>query len=166
MRTVGSGNVGATNVLRTSGVPMAVAAMVLDALKGSIAVLAASPIAAGPATLVAAGLASVVGHIYPVWLGFKGGKGVATAAGVFGILAPAALAIASAVFLLAVWTTRYISVGSLAGAATLAVAAAATDVPVAVTVGAVVTALVILHRHRGNLARILAGTERRVGLRL
>jgi glycerol-3-phosphate acyltransferase PlsY len=166
LRTVGSGNVGATNVLRTSGVPMAVAAMVLDALKGSIAVLAASPIAAGPATLVAAGLASVVGHIYPVWLGFKGGKGVATAAGVFGILAPAALAIASAVFLLAVWTTRYISVGSLAGAATLAVAAAATDVPVAVTVGAVVTALVILHRHRGNLARIMAGTERRVGLRL
>ena len=166
LRTVGSGNVGATNVLRTSGVPMAVAAMVLDALKGSIAVLAASPIAAGPATLVAAGLASVVGHIYPVWLGFRGGKGVATAAGVFGILAPAALAIASAVFLLAVWTTRYISVGSLAGAATLAVAAAATDVPVAVTVGAVVTALVILHRHRGNLARIMAGTERRVGLRL
>jgi glycerol-3-phosphate acyltransferase PlsY len=166
LRRVGSGNVGATNVLRTSGVPMAVAAMVLDALKGTVAVLVAAPVAVGPATPVAAGLASVVGHIYPVWLGFKGGKGVATAAGVFGVLAPAALAIASAVFVLAVWTTRYISVGSLAGAVTLAAATAASDVPSAVAVGAAATALVIIHRHRGNLARIIAGTERRVGQRL
>ena len=166
LRMVGSGNVGATNVLRTSGVPLAIAAMILDAMKGSLAVLVAAPVALGPATPVAAGLASVIGHIYPVWLGFKGGKGVATAAGVFGVLAPAALGIASAVFVLAVWTTRYISVGSLAGAVTLAVAAAASDVPATVAVGAVVTALVIIHRHRGNLSRIIAGTERRVGQRL
>jgi glycerol-3-phosphate acyltransferase PlsY len=166
LRAVGSGNVGATNVLRTSGVPMAIAAMVLDALKGTIAVLVAAPVAVGPATPVAAGLASVVGHIYPVWLGFKGGKGVATAAGVFGVLAPAALALASVVFVLAVWTTRYISVGSLAGAVTLAAAAAASDVPSAVAVGAAATAVVIIHRHRENLARIIAGTERRVGQRL
>jgi glycerol-3-phosphate acyltransferase PlsY len=166
LRTVGSGNVGASNVLRSSGVPIAIAAMVLDALKGAVAVLVASPISIGPATPVAAGLASVVGHIYPVWLGFKGGKGVATAAGVFGVLAPAALATASAVFILAVWTTRYISVGSLAGAVTLAVVAAASDVAPAIAVGAIVTALVIIHRHRGNLSRILSGTERRVGQRL
>jgi acyl phosphate:glycerol-3-phosphate acyltransferase len=166
LRTVGSGNVGATNVLRTSGVPLAVVAMVLDALKGSVAVLVAAPIALGPATPVAAGLASVIGHIYPVWLGFKGGKGVATAAGVFGVLAPAALGVASAVFLLAVWTTRYISVGSLAAAVTLAVATAASEVPSPVAAGAVVTALVIVHRHRSNLSRIVAGTERRVGQRL
>jgi glycerol-3-phosphate acyltransferase PlsY len=165
LRRVGSGNVGATNVLRTSGVPLAVAATVLDALKGSVAVLVAA-VAPGPATPVAAGLASVIGHIYPVWLGFKGGKGVATAAGVFGILAPAALGVASAVFVLAVWATRYMSAGSLAGAVTLAIVAAASDVPSTVAVGAIVTAVVIIHRHRGNLARIIAGTERRVGQRL
>jgi acyl phosphate:glycerol-3-phosphate acyltransferase len=166
LRTVGSGNVGATNVLRTSGVPMAVAAMILDALKGSVAVLIAAPMSIGPATSVAAGLASVIGHIYPVWLGFRGGKGVATAAGVFGVLAPAALAIASGVFIAAVLTTRYVSVGSLAGAVTLAVATAVSDGSAAVAAGAIATAVVIIHRHRGNLSRLVAGTERRVGQRL
>lgn len=166
LRHVGSGNVGATNVLRTSGVSDAVIAMSLDALKGSIAVLVASRMALGPATTVAAGLASVIGHVYPVWLHFKGGKGVATAAGVFGVLAPAALGVASAVFVLAVWATRYISAGSLAGAVALVVATAASDVPATVAVGACVTALVIIHRHRGNLSRIIAGTERRVGQRV
>lgn len=166
LRRVGSGNVGATNVLRTSGVPRAVAALCLDGLKGALAVIVAQRLAVGPATPVAAGLASVIGHIYPVWLGFRGGKGVATAAGVFGVLAPAALAIAGGVFVLAVWSTRYMSVGSLAGAITLAIAAAAADVPRAVAAGAIVTAVVIVHRHRGNLSRLIAGTERRVGQRL
>ena len=166
LRTVGSGNVGATNVLRTSGVPSAVVAMVLDALKGTLAVFVAQRLASGPSAPVAAGLASVIGHIYPVWLGFRGGKGVATAAGAFGVLAPWALAIASAAFIVAVWSTRYISVGSLAGAITLAVATAAGDAPAIVAVGAVAAALVILHRHRGNLSRLVAGTERRIGQRL
>lgn len=166
LRTVGSGNVGATNVLRTSGVPSAVVAMVLDALKGTLAVFVAQRLASGPSAPVAAGLASVIGHIYPVWLGFRGGKGVATAAGAFGVLAPWALATASAAFILAVWSTRYISVGSLAGAITLAVATAAGDAPAIVAVGAVAAALVILHRHRGNLSRLVAGTERRIGQRL
>ena len=166
LRRVGSGNVGATNVLRTSGVPRATAAMCLDALKGTIAVVVAQRLAAGPATPIAAGLASIVGHIYPVWLGFRGGKGVATAAGVFGVLAPAALAASGAVFVLAVWTTRYMSVGSLAAAVTLALAAAAGDGPREVAAGAVATAIVVVHRHRANLARLVAGTERRVGQRL
>jgi glycerol-3-phosphate acyltransferase PlsY len=166
LRHVGSGNVGATNVLRSSGVAAAVVAMCLDALKGSAAVLIAQAMASGHAAAVAAGFASIVGHIHPVWLGFRGGKGVATAAGVFGVLAPAALAVASAVFLLAVWTTRYISVGSLAGGATLAVAAAVSGVPPVVSGGAVLTFAVIAHQHRGNLSRLLNGTERRVGQRL
>jgi acyl phosphate:glycerol-3-phosphate acyltransferase len=166
LRHVGSGNVGATNVLRSSGVSDAVIAMSLDALKGSIAVLVASRVAAGSATPVAAGLASVIGHAYPVWLRFKGGKGVATAAGVFGVLAPAALGVAGAVFVVAVWATRYMSVGSLAGAVTLAAATAASDVPAAVAGGACATAVVIIYRHRGNLSRIIAGTERRVGQRV
>lgn len=166
LRRVGSGNVGAANVLRTSGVPDGVLAVCLDAVKGAIAVLVAQRLTAGPATPVAAGLAAVIGHVYPVWLGFRGGKGVATAAGVFAVLAPMALGIASAVFALGVWATRYVSVGSIAAAITLAVVTAASGVPAAVAVGAAVSAFIIVHRHRANLARLVAGTERRVGQRL
>ena len=166
LRRVGSGNVGASNVLRSSGVTAAVLAMCLDALKGSVAVLLAQRLAGGQAATVAAGVASVVGHIHPVGLGFHGGKGVATAAGVFGILAPVALAVATGVFIVAVWITRYISVGSLAAAVTLAVTTVLTDMPAVVGIGAAVTAAVIAHQHRGNLSRLLAGTERRVGQRL
>ncbi len=166
LRRVGSGNVGASNVLRTTGVSAAVAAMCLDAMKGSVAVLVAQLLASPPSAIVAAGFASVVGHIHPVWLGFRGGKGVATAAGVFTVLAPAALAIAGGVFILAVWITRYISVGSLAAAVTLAIATAVSDGPAVVAVGATITAVLIAHQHRGNLSRLFSGTERRVGQRL
>lgn len=166
LRRVGSGNVGATNVLRTSGVPAAIAAMCLDALKGSLAVLVAQRLSFGAAAPVAAGLGSIVGHVYPVWLGFRGGKGVATAAGAFAVLAPAALAAAGVAFVVSVWATRYISVGSLVGAVTLAAAAAAGDAPAIVVAGAVAAAILIAHRHRGNVARLAAGTERRVGQRL
>ena len=82
------------------------------------------------------------------------------------MLAPAALGIASAVFVLSVWVTRYISVGSMAGAVALAVSAAASETPAPVAVGAALAALIILHRHRDNLARLMSGTERRVGQRL
>ena len=166
LRRAGSGNVGAANVLRTSGVPDAVVALCLDAAKGAVAVLVAQRLSDGPATPVASGLAAVIGHIYPVWLGFRGGKGVATAAGVFVVLAPLAVAIAGTVFALATWVTRYISVGSIAAAITLAVTAAALGVPPAVVMGAALSAVIIVHRHRGNLARLLAGTERRVGERI
>lgn len=165
LRRAGSGNVGAANVLRTSGTGDAVVALCLDAVKGALAVFVAQRLTAGPATPVAAGLASIIGHIYPVWLGFRGGKGVATAAGVFTVLAPLAAAVAGAVFLITVWVTRYVSAGSVAGAMTLAVAAVVSAVPL-VAVGAAVSAAIIVHRHRANLARLMAGTERRVGQRL
>jgi glycerol-3-phosphate acyltransferase PlsY len=166
LRRVGSGNVGATNVLRTSGVRAAVIAMLLDAMKGALAVLVAQRLATGPATPIAAGLASILGHVYPVWLRFRGGKGVATAAGVFGVLTPGALAAACGVFVCVVWVTRFISVGSIAGAVTLALVAAATDAPSVVAVGAAIAAAIVMHGHRANLARLLAGTERRVGQRM
>ena len=166
LRMAGSGNVGATNVLRTAGVSSAVLAMCLDGVKGAVAVVIAQRLGEGPATPVAAGLASVIGHLYPPWLGFRGGKGVATAAGVFSVLAPIATVIAGAVFLVSVWISRYMSVGSLAAAVTLVVAAAATGAQAAVLVGSIVAALIIMHRHRANLARLAAGTERRVGQRL
>jgi glycerol-3-phosphate acyltransferase PlsY len=165
LREVGSGNVGAANVLRTSGPVMGVAAMLLDALKGVLAVVVAQRVAGGPATAVAAGLASVVGHIYPVWLRFHGGKGVATAAGVFGVLTPSALAAASAVFLLAVWVTRFVSVGSMAAALTVAILAAVGDTPGVVAAGAAIIAAIIINRHRTNLARLVAGTERKLEVR-
>lgn len=163
LRRAGSGNVGASNVLRTSGVFLAVLALALDGLKGALAVLLAERVAAGSAAPVAAGLASVVGHVYPVWLRFQGGKGVATAAGVFSVLAPMALAAAVTVFVAAVLATRIISVGSVSAAFTLAIVAAVTDSSRLVVAGAWIAAVLIVHRHRGNLARLLAGTERRVG---
>jgi glycerol-3-phosphate acyltransferase PlsY len=166
LRDVGSGNVGAANVLRTSGAGAAVAAMLLDALKGVLAVVVAQRVAPGPAMPMAAGLASVIGHIYPVWLRFRGGKGVATAAGVFGVMTPGALGIACAVFLLAVWITRFVSVGSMAAAVTVAIVTATTDAPIIVSAGAALMAVIIISRHRANLSRLAAGTERRVGQRL
>jgi glycerol-3-phosphate acyltransferase PlsY len=165
LRKVGSGNVGATNVLRTSGVPLAVTAMALDAMKGSLAVMIAQRLSEGAATPVAAGLAAILGHVYPVWLRFRGGKGVATAAGVFGVLTPLSLAVAAGVFVVSVVVSRYISVGSISGALALGVATVFDDVPSSVVAGAVVAALVIVERHRGNCARLIAGTERRIGWR-
>jgi len=166
LREVGSGNVGATNVLRTSGARTAVIAMGLDVVKGALAVVLAQRLTGGIGAPMAAGLASVLGHIYPVWLRFRGGKGVATAAGVFAGVTPMALGIASATFVLVVWITRYISVGSVIGALTLAVVAVITDAPAVVEIGSAVAALMILQRHRSNIKRVFAGTERRIGQRL
>ena len=163
LRQAGSGNVGAANVLRTTGAGAAAVALVLDGVKGTVAVLMAQLLSAGLLAPVAAGLASVIGHVYPVWLRFRGGKGVATAAGAFAILAPAALGVSAIVFVLAVAITRFVSVGSMAAALTLAAATAFGDSPAIVTLGAVASAGVVLHRHRVNLRRIVAGTERRVG---
>lgn len=165
LRRVGSGNVGASNVLRTVGVRAAVLAMMLDAVKGTVAVLVAERMGSGVTLPVAAGLASVIGHVYPVWLRFRGGKGVATAAGAFAVLNPAALGIAATVFVAAVGLTRFISVGSMAAALALAGWTLVSDAPAVVGIGAAVAALVVIYGHRANLARLVAGTERRIGQR-
>jgi glycerol-3-phosphate acyltransferase PlsY len=166
LRRAGSGNVGASNVLRTTGVRAAVLAMVLDGIKGTLAVAMAQLLSVGLVATVAAAFASVVGHVYPIWLRFRGGKGVATAAGAFALLAPEALGIAAGVFVVAVVVTRFISVGSIAGALTLVLVTAITDVPGVVAIGATASTLIIVYRHGGNLARLIAGTERRIGQRV
>ena len=111
------------------------------------------------------GAATIVGHIYPVWLRFHGGKGVAVAAGVFVMLTPAATAIAAVLFLATVGATRYVSLGSLAASVALPPIAWLTGAPGAVVIAAAATAALIVFRHRGNLRRLLAGTERRMGRR-
>jgi glycerol-3-phosphate acyltransferase PlsY len=164
LRRVGSLNVGATNVLRAAGPGEALLAMTLDVMKGVAAVLVAERLTTGLGGPVAAGVASMLGHIYPVWLGFHGGKGVATAAGVFIVLTPFAVLCAAAVFLAVAVLTRYVSAGSLAGVATFVAAMFVIDAPLLVIIGGVTTAFVIVVRHRGNIARLWAGTERRVGM--
>ena len=165
LRRAGSGNVGAANVLRLTGTTDAVIAACLDGAKGALAVVLAHRLMTEPTAPVVAGLAAVIGHIYPVWLSFHGGKGVATAAGAFAVLAPGAILIAAGVFVVSVLLTRYVSVGSMAAAVTLAIATVAADLPTSVVAGAAGTALMILYRHRGNMARVLAGTEHRIGQR-
>lgn len=165
LRLKGSGNVGATNVLRTSGVTSALLAMIFDGAKGATAVWVALWFTNDVGASVAAGLAAVIGHVYPVWLGFRGGKGVATTAGVFLVFEPVAVAIAGGVFVVGVLSTHYVSVGSLAAAMTLAVVVMALDAPVAVRVGAAAAAVIVVSRHRANVVRLCAGTERRIAER-
>jgi glycerol-3-phosphate acyltransferase PlsY len=165
VRVAGSGNVGAANVLRTTGMPLGVIVMALDIFKGAATVLLASAVQGTPSAVAAAGAAAVVGHIYPIWLRFHGGKGVAVAAGVFGMLAPVATAAAASVFLIVVWTSRVISLASMAATVTLPSAALLSGAPAPVVAAAVGSGSLILFRHRANLCRILGGTERRMGLR-
>src|SRR5215216_1315762 len=113
VRVAGSGNVGATNVLRTSGTPLGLTVMILDIAKGAATVLAAYAGAGSNNSMAAAGAAAIVGHIYPVWLRFHGGKGVAVAAGVFGVLAPLATIVSAVVFLATAGFTRVVSLGSV-----------------------------------------------------
>lgn len=166
IRRSGSGNVGATNVLRTSGVATAVCVMLLDMGKGAGAVFWVERLAGAGAAPAAAGVAAVVGHIFPVWLRFRGGKGVATAAGVFSVLTPLAMAPVAAIFVLTVWLTRFVSLGSLVATVALGPIALVLGAGAAVVSAAVAAALLILFRHRSNIERLRAGTERRIGQRM
>ena len=163
VRVAGSGNVGAANVLRTTGLPLGVTVMMLDIGKGAASVLTAYAAAGTVSSMAAAGAAAIVGHIYPVWLRFHGGKGVAVAAGVFAVLAPVATVAASVVFFATAWLSRLISLGSMAATVTLPSAAWLTGAPPAVVSAAFGCAALILFRHRANMRRILGGTEQRFG---
>jgi glycerol-3-phosphate acyltransferase PlsY len=166
LRRVGSGNVGAANVYRSAGLAVAMAVIALDIAKGATSVVLAVRFASGLDAQVAAGVAAIIGHVAPVWLRFRGGKGVATACGVFMLLAPLATAIAAVGFVVTVWITRYVSLGSIMATAALPPLAWALDGSVAVVAGGTIAALVIIPRHAGNLARLADGTERRLGQRV
>ena len=166
VRVVGSGNVGAANVMRATGVGRAIAVMALDVAKGAAAVAIAQLTSGGAALAAMSGTAAIVGHIYPVWLKFHGGKGVAVAAGVFAVLTPMATAFALVMFVVTVWLTRYVSLGSVAATLALPPAAWLIGAPAGVVSAASGSAALILFRHRANLRRLREGTERRIGTRL
>jgi glycerol-3-phosphate acyltransferase PlsY len=167
IRQTGSGGTGATNVSRRAGKAAGIVTLLLDALKGALAVFAAAKwcdlfasnwLIAGLIVL-AAGVAAIVGHIFPVWLGFRGGKGVATGAGVFLVLAPLAVLGAGLVFLAVVLLTRYVSLASMVGAATIPLFVLLKGASLAEVVCAVAGALLIIFAHRANIGRLIGGTE-------
>jgi glycerol-3-phosphate acyltransferase PlsY len=159
IRRVGSGNIGATNVLRTGNKTLAALTVVFDALKGAAAVLVGA--VWGPEAAIIAGGAAVVGHMFPVWLGFRGGKGVATALGVLLALAWPVAVIAAPVWLAAAAVLRYSSLAALlAAVAAAAVAPFLIDPARAGLIAGI--ALLIILRHHQNIRRLLAGTESRI----
>jgi glycerol-3-phosphate acyltransferase PlsY len=160
-RRLGSGNLGATNVYRSSGWGLGLTVMAVDIAKGTGAVLLAARAGAAEGATVAAGVAAVVGHVFPVWLRGRGGKGVATACGAFSLLAPVATGVSLLAFVATVAVTRFVSLGSLVATLTLPSVAALTGASRAVVIGTVVAAALIAFRHRANLRRLRAGTERR-----
>ena len=178
IRLTGSGNIGATNVARSGAKSLAIATLTLDALKGLLAVWFArvlahsaynscapgAPCVNADRLMAIAALAAVLGHIFPVWLRFRGGKGVATALGVFVMMFPQALLISLLVFIVVVAISRYVSLGSIVASICFPVAAwfvSGVD-PVSLLLISAVSAIIIF-RHHQNIRRLLAGTENRLG---
>jgi len=171
VRRIGSGNIGATNVARSGGAKLGIATLLLDALKGYLAVLIASLVSQrntgielGLAASLAA-LCAILGHVFPAWLRFRGGKGVATAVGAFVGLAPRAVLVVLAIFLVIVLISRYVSLGSIVASAVFPLLAfflyrsESSPAGLAVTLAA---SLLIIFRHRANIRRLLDGTENRL----
>lgn len=168
VRDTGSGGTGATNVSRRAGKAAGVVTLILDALKGAIAVIIAQLMLKGDDTTwlpAAAAIAVIVGHVFPVWLKFRGGKGVATGVGVFLMLAPLAVLFAGVIFVAVVALTKYVSLGSILAAATIPLFVWLFVLEVdlkPVLVASITGALLIMFAHRGNIARLLSGTEPRI----
>ena len=161
IREIGSGNIGATNVLRTGSKPLAAATLVLDCLKGTAAVVLAWQLLGQPTGLAAAA-GAMIGHLYPVWLRFKGGKGVATFLGVLIPLLPIAAAVYAAIWLALLLTVRISSVAGMTAAASAPLSALVlkqnTLLPMLLGF-----AVLVLWKHRENILRLTKGTEPRIG---
>ena len=173
IRETGSGGTGATNVSRRAGKAAGIYTLVLDALKGAVAVVWAVVFAGSTSRaawiVTAAAIAVIVGHIFPVWLRFRGGKGVATGVGVFLMIAPIALLCAGVLFVVIVFFTRYVSLGSMVAAATIPLFVWLQSVFVThvgdvrpLLVAAIVGAALIVFAHRGNIGRLAQGIESKI----
>ena len=160
VRSIGSGNIGATNVLRTGNKKIAAATLLLDMLKGTAAVLIASQW--GQSAALAAGFGSFIGHIAPIWLGFKGGKGVATYLGVLLGLAWQGAVVFGIVWLIVAFTTRYSSLSALVAAVIVPVSLYVLGQHEAAVLIAVLSVIIFI-KHRANIARLLAGNEGKIG---
>ena len=175
IRSVGSGNIGATNVLRSGGKGLGAATFALDAIKGAAAVALAALIAPQfsatfhPRDIEAlAAVVAVIGHMFPIWLRFKGGKGVATGFGVFLVAAPWAALAAITVFIIVLMLTRYVSLASILGAGSFPVFAyflVRGDKPHFYIAAQFIVAALIIVKHHANIRRLLNGTENRFGSR-
>lgn len=165
VRKAGSGNIGATNVARVAGPLPGILTLLLDTAKGAAAVWLAAHFSNESATwMTIAALAALIGHCFPLWLKFHGGKGVATAAGVFLMLSPLALLGSVIVFILVVAFWRYVSLGSISAAAAMPLLiyllwAPHHAPPLAVTFGALGAAILIIYKHDGNIQRLVEGEE-------
>jgi acyl phosphate:glycerol-3-phosphate acyltransferase len=161
VRAIGSGNIGATNVLRTGRKGLAAATLMGDALKGTVAVLLAAHVA-GPQAGLAAALGAFLGHLFPVWLGFRGGKGVATFLGCLLAVSPLALLAFALVWLGLAFALRYSSAAALAASAVTPLVLLALGLAPAAALFLVLAALLWM-KHAANIRRLLAGTESRIG---
>jgi glycerol-3-phosphate acyltransferase PlsY len=174
IRATGSGGTGATNVSRSAGKAAGVLTLILDGLKGVAAVLLARSVwSSAPEAgwwVALAGLAALLGHIFPIWLGFRGGKGVATGVGVFLMLSPLAVAVAVIIFLIIVWSTRYVSLGSILAAISIPLFIwlqhrflAPVSILGPLMFLAIFGTLLIVFAHRANIGRLRQGTENKFG---
>jgi acyl phosphate:glycerol-3-phosphate acyltransferase len=162
IRRHGSGNIGAVNVLRVAGPAVAVAVLLVDVLKGLIPVLLALRAGLAPWAVVAAGLAAIAGHNWSVFLGFRGGKGIATSFGVLAGLSLPAAVVAAIVWLIAVAITRFSSLGSLLAVVSVPLTLWRLHTPPEYVAFGIIAALLAIYRHRANIQRLVAGTELRI----
>jgi glycerol-3-phosphate acyltransferase PlsY len=163
VRTVGSGNVGATNVMRSAGKIPGILALVLDGSKGALAVVAARSLSSSETAVCVAGLCAVIGHLFPIWLRFQGGKGVATGAGLFIPLAPWALVAAVICFVATLALFRYVSLASIVASLSLPVAAYLLGASTNVVVTAIVAVSMVVLKHHANIGRLARGVEPKLG---
>lgn len=159
IRSSGSGNIGATNVYRTLGRGVGILTLLGDCLKGVIPVVIAGYSGMSDSWVAAIGLAAFLGHIYTVFLGFKGGKGVATALGVFLAVSPPAVGAALLIFVAVVWKWRYISLASITAAVAMPGMMAVFDARPPLVIMTVIVALLVVWKHRENIQRLREGTE-------
>ena len=162
IRKYGSGNIGAANVLRVAGPAVAAAVLLVDVLKGLVPVLLALRAGLAPWAVVATGLAAIAGHNWSIFLGFRGGKGIATSAGVLAGLSLQAALVAAAVWIVVVAISRFSSLGSLVAAVSVPLTLWRFRTPPEYVAFGIIASLLAIYRHRANIQRLVAGTELRV----